>query len=276
MSLAGFMEIRGEAGLPEAYRRTSWGVDDRAFFEQSLQRIQALQASSTPWFMTLMTAGTHHPYNIPDEFATEGDDRQQAFHILDEALHEFIASLEKQGVQEETLILVTTDESSGVETSADGKLRRLSQNWGALVALVPNGENSGVPVQSSYAQYDIPLSIVDYLGLENSGNRFHGRSIFREYNKTRPVIMANTYARQQNLLDGDLLLVCQESGEGCAQYLWHADDLTGLVGLQQEPDYLMVKLLQQAVAYSKRNLGSVADRSVFQLMPPGPVELQAR
>ncbi len=65
MPKIGFSQVYGEEWFSQAYARNQWGIDDRAYFEQSLQMLRTLQAERKPWFLTLLTVGTHHPYIVP-------------------------------------------------------------------------------------------------------------------------------------------------------------------------------------------------------------------
>lgn len=276
MALSGFHEVKGETDLPEANRRTSWGVDDQAFFAQALRRLQALQTSSSPWFMTLMTAGTHHPYNVPTDSNVRGNERQQAFGVLDKALGEFMSALQASGLPENTLILVTSDESSGVAASADDRWRRLTQNWGVLLALPPDIERGGEPIRSPYAQFDISLSVLDYLGLAGVEHNFLGRSLFRDYTDSRPLAMANTYSHQQYLLEDNRLLACREGPRQCRQYRGEIGSLRDASVQEVAPEKALFGALEASVNYSRRPLAAKSGRERFQLMPTGPVALQQR
>ena len=274
MTLAGFDEVKGEANLEEAYQRTSWGVDDKAFLEQSLERIRGLQEKESPWFMTLLTAGTHHPYNVPDGAESSGDERQQAFAYLDSALHEFVKELESLGVRDDTLILITTDESSGISGEADDWVRQLSQNWGMMVALLPDGEAD--EVTAPYAQYDVPLSVLDYLGLAGDSGPFMGRSLFREYATSRPMFMANTYARYQYALEEDRLVACQEGPDACRDFRYEVVDRVAVMPHDGEEYEMLRSRLDEAVAYSRRPSDEEPQHERLHLMPAGTLELEGR
>ncbi len=59
----------------------------------------------------------------------------------------------------------------------------LSENWGFLVAMTPERDRRimGEP----FAQSDVALSVVDYLGIDHEDLDFFGRSAFREYGSGR-------------------------------------------------------------------------------------------
>jgi hypothetical protein len=94
-------------------------------------------------------------------------------------------------------VILTSDESAGI-TRGDDLTRSLSQNWIPLVVFGP-----GVPVGTVpdlFSQPDLPLSVLDYLGLADRGPHLMGRSIFRRYDRPRPHYFANTYLRSAERL----------------------------------------------------------------------------
>ena len=186
MPSIGFERSIGEEYFEDAYSRNKWGVDDRAFLQQSLRMIEDLRGAERPWFLTLLTSGTHHPKNLPEEVLKEAksDRTRLAFAYLDEAIGEFVAELAARGILDDTLVLLTSDESQGSRGRGLGKgLIRPSQNWGFLVAMLPGGAE--LRVDNPQAQFDIALSTLDWLGLADYAHGFSGRSVFRHYAKPR-------------------------------------------------------------------------------------------
>ncbi len=217
MPRAGFTINHGVEFFGQGYARSEWGVDDRAFFEQSLNRLRDLDRGDSPWFATLLTAGTHHPYAVPDWYRPEGarDDRHRAFLWMDEAVGNFVEALATEGMLDNTLVFITSDESSGITGPFDPAVHRLSQNWGFLIALTP--ENHVRHLQQPLLQSDLALSVLDYLGLEESGDgHLSGRSLWRSYPDDRPILFANTYFREKSLrIGGGSVLTCKETNRHC-------------------------------------------------------------
>lgn len=213
MPRAGFQEVHGHDWFGHAYTRSAWGVDDRAFFEQAGRRIEALHAGSEPWFVTLMTVGTHHPFVVPDDFQPgRGRSFRRAAAYLDVAFGAFVERLEAAGVLDDTLLLVTSDESIGIRGfDTQPYFKMLSQNWGLLLVQGP-GVQPGV-VRQPYGLVDVALSIADYLGLQDRAGRFFGRSVFRRYDTPRPMFFANVNLGSLGEFteDGKVLL-CTGSG----------------------------------------------------------------
>jgi hypothetical protein len=200
MPSIGFQAVHGDEWFTSAYARSAWGVDDRAFFEQSIRMIEYLQNGDRPWFLTLLTVGTHHPYVIPDEFKPEiRSDFIRSTVYLDRSLEGFIRDLEALGVLEDTLVLFTSDESNGRRFGDNRIARSLSQNWGVLVAVTP--ESIQNVVTEPFAQIDLPLSILDYLDFGEEGGHLLGRSVFRSYREPRSLFFGNANTRMVGALD---------------------------------------------------------------------------
>lgn len=214
----GFEDVDGHDWFAEANARSEWGIDDRAFFSQALEKVAALQRSGDPWFLTLLTVGTHHPFVVPESFDHPGGDRARAFGHLDLALDEFLGALDELGVRDDTLVLIVSDESQGDRRSgATAVTRRLSQNWGMLVALLP--ERVSEVVVEPYAQIDVALSILDYLGLAGRGDHLFGRSLFRRYADARHLFFGNVNRGEVGGVDPEgRLVICAHDGRLCKGY----------------------------------------------------------
>ena len=219
MPAIGFDETLGHDSFDRAYLRTLWGVDDRAFLEQAVVKIERLRVSGEPWFLTLLTVGSHHPFVVPESFdAPYETDFRRAFAYLDVAVGRFLRALEKSGMRDDTLVLITTDESAGdLGQVADATAGVLSQNWGFLVAMTP--ERSRGLVADPFAQSDLALSILDYLGFGESGGELFGRSVFRRYDTGRRLFFGNVNHRILGGIKADGSLVqCELEGLRCARY----------------------------------------------------------
>ncbi len=219
MPAIGFQEVLGHAAFDRHYLRTFWGVDDRAFFEQALERLETLDARGEPWFATLLTVGSHHPYVVPPSFERPGlPEFRKAFAYLDLAAGRFLRALEKSGLRKDTLVILTSDESAGdLGQVADATAGRLSESWGFLVLLLP--ERTRLVVTEPFAQSDVALSILDYLGLAEQGGHLFGRSVFRRYDRGRFIFFGNVNHRTIGGIspDGSLLL-CEFEGHRCRRF----------------------------------------------------------
>jgi hypothetical protein len=218
MKKAGFEELIGDTWFGQSYARTDWGVDDKAFFEQSLGRVLELHGQERPFFATLLTVGTHHPFTFPEAASAPGARTRQerAFRWADDALAEFLSQLEARGVLRDTVVIITSDESAGLVKAASPTQKLLSQSWSFAVVMMP--EPTRKRIDTLHAHVDTALSVTDLLGLGPEAERFVGRSWFREYDTPRALFAGNTYARRVIMWEpsGDAVL-CGESFRNCAR-----------------------------------------------------------
>ncbi|MFP4068128.1 MAG: LTA synthase family protein [Spirochaetaceae bacterium] len=200
MPAAGFETVLGAPHFDYSYAASEWGPDDKAFLEQSLSYIKELRAtnatgdgdngSERPWFLTMLTVGTHHPYAVPDDFAADYDnERTAAVAYLDEALGEFFRELEHAGVFEDTMVVLTSDESHGVVDHPHGRY------WAPLVLIAPEG-TSGVN-EGVYGLVDVPTTILDYLGLHPVPPHLRTHSALRPQEEARELTFGSFYTREK-------------------------------------------------------------------------------
>jgi arylsulfatase A-like enzyme len=253
MKNIGFDEVYGNRHFDEAIARSAWGVDDRTLFLRTREIVERLQAGEEPWFLTVLTVGTHQPVTLPEEARAQSilPIFWKAALYLDAALGELLAALREQGVLDETLVIIAPDESRGSQLDSDLSTA-ISQNWGPLVVLLPSRESMvlGEPV----AQSDLALSIVDYLGIDHSETSLIGRSIFRRYQTPRRIYFSNAYQRNTGGLDSrGFVYWCDESAESCARY---RSQPTSPFIPASDPEELSaeeLRELRRTVAYSLRS-----------------------
>ncbi|QSL85795.1 LTA synthase family protein [Pseudomonas atacamensis] len=164
------------------YLEFPWGKDDKAFFEGALDYVGHLKKQKQPWMLTLLTVGTHQPYSAPEDYLQRYETpKQAAVGYLDDALDEFLSGLERQGILKDTLVVITSDESHGI----DGV--RLASSWGFNLTLAP--EQAQLPRLNAgvYGHVDLSTSILDYFDLPVP-TALSGRSLFRDYDSGREIM----------------------------------------------------------------------------------------
>ncbi len=275
MQRIGFARVHGPEIVNNAYHRNSWGVDDRALFERAQDLVNEMDATSKPWFLTLLTSGTHHPYGVPDSFDGPYKDGSfsEAVDYLDHALDSLLKNLEQRGVLDDTLVVITSDESRGVRQQADRMSHLLWQGWGLLSVLLPTREQA--VVDEPAMQMDLALSMLDYLGYPEQAAQFGGRSIFRTYAVPRMLAFGNTYKRRVGLIDPQRrLLVCKENHQKCSSYQLDSSLFsTQRTSLKPTPE--SVDLLRAVTDASlTATVGRYRSRT-FELAVRGPTSLGA-
>ncbi|ATR82347.1 sulfatase [Pseudomonas sp. HLS-6] len=165
-----------------SYLHFPWGKDDKAFFEGAMDYVGQLQKQPKPWMLTLLTVGTHQPYSAPEDYLQRYDTpKQAAVGYLDDALGQFLAGLERQGILKDTLVVITSDESHGI----DGV--RLASSWGFNLMLAPEQEQLPKVKTGVYGHVDLSASILDYFALPVP-QALSGRSLFRNYETGREIM----------------------------------------------------------------------------------------
>ena len=106
---------------------------------------------------------------------------QAAVAYLDDALGAFLDNLERQGVLKDTLVVVTSDESHGI----DGV--RLASSWGFNLTLAPEQAELPKVKHGVYGHVDLTASVLDYFALPVPAN-IAGRSLFRDYANGREIM----------------------------------------------------------------------------------------
>lgn len=219
MPKIGFSKVYGDEWFDKSYTRNMWGVDDLAFFERGVEVIRDLDKNARPWLLTMMTVGTHHPYIVPGSFSSsyDRDSFGNAIQYLDMAVESFYTKLKEEGLLENTLVIFTSDESVGLVNEPNDILKLLSQNWGLLAAIMPNGEK--LVIDENFMQVDIAVSILDYLGYAGKRSVKRGRSVFRKYDKKRDIYFGNVLRKMLGTVDpiGDLYL-CRDGFNYCRKF----------------------------------------------------------
>ncbi|WP_349615919.1 LTA synthase family protein [Azotobacter salinestris] len=179
----GFDATRGREWFTNpSYLDFPWGKDDKAFFEGALDYIGQLRQKDQPWMLTLLTVGTHQPYSAPEEYLQRhATPKQAAVAYLDDALGQFLAELERRGVLKDTLVIVTSDESHGI----DGV--RLASSWGFSLVLAPEQEQLPRLKSGVYGHVDLSASVLDYFDFPVPAT-LSGRSLFRDYATGREIM----------------------------------------------------------------------------------------
>ena len=183
MPRMGFSQTHGREWFrKKPYLEFAWGMDDKSYFEGALTYVRQLRKQQKPWMLTLLTVGTHQPYAVDEGYLARYDSpKQAAVGYLDDALDSFLSGLEKQGVLKDTLVIITSDESHGLEGV------RLASAWGFNLVLAPEQATLPAIKQGVYGHVDLTASVLDYFDLPVPAN-ISGRSLFRDYNSGREMM----------------------------------------------------------------------------------------
>ena len=213
-SAIGYSEIIGDPSTATVIFRNEWGIDDATLYETAINKIQNLK--NKKWFITLLTTSTHHPYTTP--LSPEYGDFKTALKYADSAIEKFILQLKKHNILENTLVIITSDESNGTGRTGNIKISNLISDNHVPFIVIGKRTKKNTIQKKLYSQTDIPISILDYIKSKEALN-MRGRSIFRDYETKRNLFFGNVLKNIFGYFkDENNMLLCSSINYDCSIY----------------------------------------------------------
>lgn len=247
MPRVGFKDVTGaEVFTAEGKEIEGWGPPDPEYFGNVAERLRDLDSNATPWMVTLLNVGTHHPFNTGDsdsenqEFDREDleelaraepqEARRKAMKAMEESLNRFLDDLAAEGILDDTMVILTSDESGGF-IRQDPESVPLNSNVGVLAVKPPDGDSLDryAPENQIVAQIDVPPTILDTTGLGRETGDMIGRSLLvRQEDAERDLLLADTYTGLKYFLrESGQLLSCSELMTNCSTWNFNPERLFG-------------------------------------------------
>lgn len=170
-----------------------WGLNDKMFFDQSVDLLKELD---DPYYAKFITLTNHFPFDIPESEANlplyESDSVTlnqyfQTVRYTDEALEEFFATMKEEGLYEDTIFIIGGDhygvpsyhneelgEYLGKEITPyeDAKLQRVP-----FIIHIPGHDDSRT-ISTLAGQIDYKPTILKMLGIELDEDIRFGSNLF--------------------------------------------------------------------------------------------------
>ncbi len=181
----GFQAYTKVAGFDKYYGRYeynneadfdgNWGIFDEPFLQYTAQTIDKMKE---PFFGTVFTLSSHHPYTIPEKYKGKFHkgklDIEESIMYADFALGKFFETARKKPWFENTLFVLTADHTS----EAFHPVSRTSVGrYSIPIVFYSENENWQALDNKVVQQIDIMPSVLDYLGYDENYIAF-GESIF--------------------------------------------------------------------------------------------------
>ncbi|MDO6440661.1 LTA synthase family protein [Marinobacter sp. 2_MG-2023] len=261
MPKAGFLDVTGAEVFDNAEDIEGWGPADPVYFANIAKRLKRLDQRDSPWFVTLLNIGTHHPFDIGEEAeeqleearaedAESSDDtpllqpqqaRRDAMKVMETSLGHFLEELTRNGTLDNTLVILTSDESGGF-VRADHETLPLNSNLGMLAVRPPDPRDlAGYANESAItAQLDIPMTVLDATGRGMYAGDMIGRSLLAVNDKEqRDILLADTYTGLKYFFrDRGELLACTELLARCTSWTFDPDRVFGSFKESDSPPFL--------------------------------------
>ncbi|MCC7333035.1 MAG: sulfatase-like hydrolase/transferase [Flavobacteriales bacterium] len=165
---AGVSNYYGKNEYPDygKYENESWGIPDEPY----LQYVSSeLNKKNSPFFSTIFTLSSHHPYTVPIEYKSIFKDGELPIHktirYTDFALKQFFEKVKKFKWYSNTLFIFTSDHSSEALSPIYSTV--IGRNAIPMFIFDPSGKLKGT--NQKYAQHtDITPTLLHILGIKAS------------------------------------------------------------------------------------------------------------
>ncbi|MCA0043914.1 sulfatase-like hydrolase/transferase [Celeribacter litoreus] len=174
------MGLTSYDGWESETRRNVWGMDDDLLFERVSQELDFLAEQGAPFLLSTLTIATHGPDAFLDQTCRtvpEGESRiPEAIACTVAHVEALLAKIDDLGIQQDTLVLLTSDHLAFHNTLAD-QLRQAENRRNFSVVL---GAGQGEILRSG-SMFDIYPTLLELLGyrIEN-GRAALGQSLLSE------------------------------------------------------------------------------------------------
>jgi phosphoglycerol transferase MdoB-like AlkP superfamily enzyme len=219
-SIAGIKHYYGmnEYKGPEAYDG-HWGIFDEEFFHFFAQTLNTFQQ---PFFSTIFTLSSHHPYSVPDKYTTlfpkTENDLYRTMRYADYALGQFFKEAGTMPWFKNTLFVLVADHTARDESNA--KDISLSSFRIPIVFYHPGDTTLHGKSTRITQQTDIMPSVLEYLGYSKPFVSFGG-SVFSGTNPYAVYYLSGIYKFIQAgyllTFDGEKSLSLYPIHSGCKE-----------------------------------------------------------
>jgi Sulfatase len=114
----GIQQLFDVSDFPSQAEKLGLGATDGALFDFLADRVETLQASGQPFFVTTLTVGTHSPFKVPTvhpdvrALQKHGRNYVAALRALDLAAENFFRVLRRKKLLKDTMLLILGDHGS--------------------------------------------------------------------------------------------------------------------------------------------------------------------
>lgn len=214
----GFQAFAKVAGFQHYYGKTEynndkdfdgmWGIWDEPFFQYYAR---TLNEKKGPFFATLFSVSSHHPFRVPAQYEGKFDKGTQPIHqcigYTDMALRKFFATASKMPWFKNTLFVITADHTSSCvgEQSYNNALGTFAV---PIIFYKPGSDLSGMDDKVIH-QTDIMPSVLGYMGYDKPYVAF-GSDVLNQDDPQH--IMVNYLNGVYQLVEGKYVLQSDDRG----------------------------------------------------------------
>jgi len=221
-----------------------WGIFDEPYLHYVKEE---LSKHEEPFFATLFTLSSHHPFSIPEKYAQRFNKNEEpllnSINYADFALKKFFEEAQKEDWFDQTLFVITADHTS--QSFSPVYNNRIG--WYRIPLIFYNKEMIEAEISTKLSQQnDIFPSIVDFLDIEANVMAYGGSVLDTNYKSFNISYLNNSY----QFIEGDYCI--QFDGQKTtALYLWkedptlHKNRVTEFPGIEKRLSQRLKAILQQ-------------------------------
>ncbi len=207
-----------------------FGITDEEFFKQSMDYLKKLdKLDDNPFYAFMITLTSHNPFKMPEEYQilnikAEHKDTLlgnyiQSVHYLDKALGEFIEELKKEGLYDESLLVIYGDHFAINSLNKDDQ-KMMTDYLGytydldemmkvPLIIHIPDLETN-VTLNRVGSMLDFMPTILNIMGYENEKGLMFGRDLINYEGQN--FVAPQTYALKGSIITDEILLEMSRDG----------------------------------------------------------------
>ncbi len=167
-----------------------WGIWDSYFFPYIAQK---LSRNKEPFFSTVFSLSSHHPYKLPEAVAHNYAQGKHPIHrtirYTDDVLRQFFATVKHESWYANTLFVITADHTSGAQTD-----KWLGAPYNSQIPIFFFTPNGALPAQKENrvaAHVDIMPTILGIIGNEEP-YFCYGRNLLSEEKQDDFIVTYNS------------------------------------------------------------------------------------
>lgn len=259
-AMAGIREFYPLERFPEEVQDTAfdghWGLFDEPALEFAVEQ---LGTHREPWFTTLFTISTHHPYRVPEQYRDVLPRGTQEIHqsvaYVDLAVRRFFEAARRQPWFDQTLFIVTGDHTAPLRSPRyDTPLGRYMV---PVLLYHPGGQLPAVDPARITQHVDLFKTVLDYAGIRPDRVPMFGRSIFADVPGEAVLATDETFwlVRREGVLE--------RAPDGRERVLEYQEEETGTTAgtLTSAPS---AQLSQRLLAYVQHFTSSMLNNSFYR------------
>jgi phosphoglycerol transferase MdoB-like AlkP superfamily enzyme len=184
----GVRQFLDEGNFAASAERLGLGLTDGALFDQLRGRVAALREHGQPYFLATLTLSMHHPFLVPAgrpdiaALARETDRYPALLRYTDGELERFLTGLERDGLLDDTLVLVLGDHGRHEVLGRSSDERWLGHHLTRLYVWMPPALRATTGfrarrVETVVSHVDLAPTLLGLLGLAPRLSPFMGADL---------------------------------------------------------------------------------------------------